>query len=246
MRKLLPFIPVLLQAQAISFLPPTGLYQSGSSLGSSTCSTCLAIADFNNDGRPDIVFSGSVLLPFAGVLLGNGDGSFRPTQPFDVIRLGPAAAITVGDFNGDGYLDVAFANSSAGLYLGKGDGTFVGPMPLPSCGDAPILAADIDRDNKQDLICGSAVFLSKGDGTFNPGHALDGSALLVADFNRDQIPDLILTNSAHQFFSALGKGDGTFQPGVSIPNWDNSQSLAAGDFNRDGIPDLVGERPNTT
>src|SRR5947209_2270006 len=92
----------------------------------------VAIADFNQDGKPDLVVGNEGVNTFS-VLLGNGDGSFQPQVTY---ATGTAvSAVAVGDFNGDGKLDVAVANyghfgydtpDSVGVFLGHGDGTFDG------------------------------------------------------------------------------------------------------------------------
>src|SRR6516162_3609420 len=90
-----------------------------------------AVADFNGDGKLDVavVNEGSNTV---SVLLGNGDGTFRPktdfatgTQPW---------GIAVGDFNGDGKLDLVVANRGAhslSILLGNGDGTFQPKTDIP-------------------------------------------------------------------------------------------------------------------
>ena len=73
------------------------------------------------------------------VLLGKGDGTFQPANSIPVGER--PIAVVVGDFNGDGHLDLAVAHSLAvgkvTVLLGKGDGTFpqrvqypVGPYPM--------------------------------------------------------------------------------------------------------------------
>ncbi len=57
-----------------------------------------AIADFNRDGRPDVVFSNS---HDVAVLLGNGDGTFINGGYFF-----SAGSPVVGDVNGDGQIDI--------------------------------------------------------------------------------------------------------------------------------------------
>jgi hypothetical protein len=77
----------------------------------------LAVADFNRDGIADLVSAndlqwtppGSLAPPSfgAGVLLGNGDGTFKPVQK--IYLTGPQTHVAVGDINGDGWADAAFA-----------------------------------------------------------------------------------------------------------------------------------------
>jgi hypothetical protein len=83
----------------------------------------LRLADFNRDGKLDIVFnvnvSGTVLL------LGHGDGTFGPPVAFQPRNSGPGLA--VADLNGDGKPDVvttAFDHDDVSYSLGNGDGTF--------------------------------------------------------------------------------------------------------------------------
>src|SRR5436305_1475348 len=65
-------------------------------------------ADFNGDGKLDLALtSGGTTV---SVLLGNGDGTFRPAVNF-ATGSGPRS-IAVGDFNGDGNLDIVTANAS--------------------------------------------------------------------------------------------------------------------------------------
>src|SRR5262245_26204061 len=79
--------------------------------------------DFNNDAIPDFVIASGNLVQ---VGLGNGDGTFRmlssTTYATEWVIQGPA----VGDFNGDGNLDVVTLNENRGQYFlpGNGDGTF--------------------------------------------------------------------------------------------------------------------------
>ena len=93
----------------------------------------VTIADFNGDGRPDLAVAGPSYSGFA-VLLGKGDGTFA--QSFAVPGCAPnmlcsgAAGypLGVGDFNGDGKLDIitsyGFGQQRGAVLLGNGDGTF--------------------------------------------------------------------------------------------------------------------------
>src|SRR5436309_588629 len=139
---LLPSSPA--QAGTVSFAPPHGY---GVGLGA------VATADFNGDGALDLAVV-NYLPGTVSVLLGNGDGTFRPTPIFFGGDNGPSS-VAVGDFNGDGRPDLVLANfksTTVSVFLGKGDGTFSMPL-LFSAGTSPAFAAvgDFNGDGKQDL-----------------------------------------------------------------------------------------------
>jgi hypothetical protein len=109
------------------------------------------------------------------VLLGNGDGSFQAKRDFGTAP-GPSS-VAVGDFNGDGILDLAVSNLLAGtisVLLGNGDGSFQPRTDFPA-GDNPfsIVADDFNGDGNLDLAVTNnngttvTVLLGNGDGTFD-------------------------------------------------------------------------------
>jgi uncharacterized protein (TIGR03437 family) len=235
-------IPLAALAQTISFLPPTGVGGGGASFVGS-CGSCVVVADFNGDGIPDIAFTVLTGLPQGYVLLGNGDGTFRPGLPLSYPASGP---LLVGDFNGDGKPDlVSFAGFTT-IYTGKGDGTFAAPLNVDLCVSSP-LVGDFNRDGKTDLICGTSLLLSNGDGSFRAGATVGSvpmeNAILVADFNGDGIPDVMLHEISGILAVVPGHGDGTFGVELAIgygvkPNSPYNPFLT-GDFNGDGRIDLL-------
>jgi hypothetical protein len=86
----------------------------------------MAAADINHDGKMDLVGVGSGY-PTISVLPGNGDGTFGATQDFTAFTggatVGSPTSFVIGDFNGDGYLDVAIAGQ--GFTVGDGYGVDV-------------------------------------------------------------------------------------------------------------------------
>lgn len=97
-------------------------------------------ADINRDGIPDLVTANytSGNTGTAGVLLGNGDGTFKPVMNATA-GLGPDG-LAVGDFNGDGIPDLVVANligNNMSVLLGNGDGTFQAQQPFDT-GTFPI------------------------------------------------------------------------------------------------------------
>jgi hypothetical protein len=209
-----------------------GAFRQGptSCLGSSNPGpVSIAVADVNGDGKPDLLVvngcaSGSAgcIDGSVGVLLGNGNGTFRPGQTYSSQGT-YAGPIAVGDVNGDGKLDVLLGNYYDGsgnisdgkvlVLLGNGDGTFHPGQGYDSGGIGllSIALADVNGDGKLDLlvenscegqICangGVAVLLGNGDGTFQAAVSYNsggsgGYSVAVGDVNGDGKLDLVVQN----------------------------------------------------
>ena len=194
------------------------------------------VGNLGSNGRLALVVTNSVSpggssYGSAGVLFGNGDGTFQPAVSYDTGG-DIAASVAIGDVNGDGIPDLAVANfcsigggcqapGEVGVLLGNSDGTF---QP-------------------------AVVYSSGGWGAYS---------IALADLRGDGILDVVVANQADNAQGSrlragmdvlLGNGDGTFQPAVSYlavglgpgatyPTG-GVNTIAAMDVNGDGIPDLV-------
>jgi hypothetical protein len=216
-------------------------------------------ADFNHDGILDLVGQfGYDLVLYDG----KGNGAFQ----FGGIagRFYPGAAGgAFGDFNNDGYLDVAFTSgigislsTSMTVMLGSSQGKFTVGSHVTAYKSGLFLVGDFNQDGKLDLIgdygLGFSVFLGNGDGTFRhlsntPG--IFGSNMVAGDFNGDgrldlAVMSLINNGSEYALYTFLGNGDGTFQSPLAVATFPESPScsfqntMVLSDFNGDGKPDI--------
>jgi FG-GAP-like repeat len=162
------------------------------------------------------------------------------------------SSIAVGDFNQDGKLDVATADSGTqeiAVMLGNGDGTFgqptyytVGPGP------ASIATAVFTSSGHLDLVVAGyttsdvSVLLGNGDGTFqapkNYTTTAASSWVGTGDFNGDRNMDLVILDPP--FISVmLGNGDGTFQPPIDASTPYSPFAVGIGYFEKNNNLDLA-------
>jgi hypothetical protein len=241
-----------------------GTFQAALSMAAGNGPNAIAVGDFNGDGKLDIMTTnfavagsprapGSIHVIENGIrlFLGNGDGTFQVAQAYAIANDSHPNSVAVGDFNGDGILDLAVTNLDTGLlniWLGNGDGTFhvarsqsIGPYPQA------VTVADFNGDGIPDLAVAAGisagtvkVLLGNGDGTFQAQSYAVGSNpyfVVTGDFNHDGIPDLAVADVSGVSI-LLGNGDGTFQAAQSFAAGSGGQ-MAVADFNRDNFPDLV-------
>jgi uncharacterized repeat protein (TIGR01451 family) len=253
-----------------------GTFETAMQFSTGPAPHSVALGDFNRDGKLDLVvantFPGSPIPGEISVLLGNGDGTFQPALYYGTGSGTGPAFVAVGDFNHDGKLDLAVANSLCGttcgntagtiiaVLLGNGDGTFLAPVNY-TVGSEPISIAvgDFNHDGKLDLAVANdngsnvSILLGNGDGTFQPAvnysTPFNPVSVAMGDFNGDGKLDLVTANNPGDDVSVLlGNGDGTFQPAVNYSAGSRPNSVAIGDFNGDdGRLDLaVADSGSTT
>lgn len=232
-----------------------GLFQPPVDYTTNTFTSGIVSGDFNQDGIPDIAAMSqgdSLTDGDVAVFLGNGDGTFR--GPVDNMLGTFPVSIAVGDFDGDGILDVAtvdyFANA-ADVSLGNGDGTFKAPVAYP-VGQGPccIVTGGLNKDGFLDLVVANtdgntmSVLLGRGDGTFKSQQVYPTGPqpefVAIGDVNMDGKADILIANYGDPSLGVfLNDGNGTFQDQVSYSVGGPDAGIAIGDLDGDGIPDVA-------
>jgi len=204
--------------------------------------------DFDGDGADDIVVGdpGSS----AWFIRNQGDATFE--SPQEIPQSNGSRWLALGDWNGDGKLDLASANlgsANVTVFLGDGDGGFKWKQTLPGSREHTLEAGDYDGDGRQDLFLGVGLpglipHRGLGNGTFEP-RAVVGNLgcveyIATGDFNADGLTDLAPTCIDFQnAFVGISKGDGTFKKTLEVLAGGSTESSAVADIDQDGVPDLA-------
>jgi hypothetical protein len=219
----------------------------------------IVVGDFNNDHQLDIVVANTGTNNI-GVLLGYGNGSFAAIVTYSIEGNSTPVAVAVGDFNNDGQLDIAVANSGAdnvGVLLGYGNGTFsVVNLYATGQDSTPwsIIVADINNDGRMDIVVANygtdsiGVLLEYSDGTFQrqasfpTGYDSKPYWITLGDFNGDNRSDIASANlNNNNVGILLGYGNGTFASIITYSTGAGSvpRCISVGDFNNDNVLDIA-------
>jgi FG-GAP-like repeat len=222
----------------------------------------LAVADFNEDGKPDIAYAytnPATNQDELHLLLNQGNGLFSDVAAPGI--LGEAGYFVVGDFNNDGHLDVAmqlqpsfysFPVITLRVFLGRGDGTFAaGPTSVVEVNGFQtfqLVAGDFDHDGFLDIAAQNGdsgpahIVMLWGNGT---GHfsrqqinGPQGFSLTTADVNGDGLPDILIPDRFGIISVVLGENNRNF-PSASSFTTNFSWPQSAGDVTGQHHVDLL-------
>ena len=242
----------------------------------------MAILDINRDGSLDLIFSSSwkdrhnIANPIlAHVYLSKGDREFKDaTEQYKIVCIG-TMGIASADLNRDGYPDLVLANkrhvydkhTDSFIYWGNEESFEIeSPVRLPTYDVENVLIADLNDDNRDDIIFSGntegkifwnhdgnfsaeshVIFKPEDDGSVKEQHL--GTALVigrkvahcaVADINGDGKNNLIVATAGGVEIHSSSK----IEKVESLIPLTNVRWVKAGDLNGDDLLDLIVSRSN--
>jgi len=230
----------------------------------------IAVADFNGDGNLDVVIANTGT-PYLTVLLGDGKGGFKPSahSPFATASYPHVHGVAVGDFNGDGKLDVvtdSWGKNQILMLTGDGAGNLNVPGRAFNVGKRPyerLRVADFNKDGVADVVTTDldqnavTILLGDGRGGFREASGSPFAAGIapwavgIDDMNKDGNLDLVVIPYAPEVKDPklvgmtvlLGDGKGGFrimrESPFSLAGCGGPDRIAVGDLNGDGLRDVV-------
>lgn len=203
----------------------------------------ISVSDMDSDGHPDFVSACEYAQCPGQIFYSNGSYQFTPVTVANLTW-----PYIIGDFNGDGKLDIA---TGSGTFLNTGGRTFqeVPNNSLPLSNGVMAVVGDFNGDGKSDVAINLpgesviSIYYSRGDGTFYEATEVDPGqypgALAVGDFNGDGRTDLAVGLMLSQQTCLLfNNANGQFTRSF-FASGASAVAMTSSDLNRDGKTDLV-------
>lgn len=221
--------------------------------------------DFNGDGDLDLAVANQSDNTVS-LLFGDGTGAFAaPTSVPATLTTGHSpTALALADFNaatysnGNSIPDLVVANqndNTVSMFICNGNGTFQARTDYPT-GASPVYVAtgDFNGDSTLDVVTANfkdntvSVLLGQTGANGNPNGTLGArtdyaagtgpTSIAVADYNRDGIPDLAITDStANAVGIMFGGAGGAFNVPFQVNVGTDPVSIVTADFDGNGTPD---------
>ncbi|MBN8555350.1 MAG: VCBS repeat-containing protein [Deltaproteobacteria bacterium] len=243
-----------------------GTFQSRFTVAADQNATDLAVADFNNDGKYDFVTANGSSNTIS-VYKNTSSTTSVSASSFLITNStteGNAVGVAVGDFNGDGYKDIATIDTGANSYVSSFQNTGVGSFgarttfSVAAFVGQSITAGNLNNDSRDDIVIGGRAanrgnyktYTSNGDKTFTlkATQVLDStgsatasanvSSIILSDVNNNGNVDILsyLDQGVNHtgIFRSLGNGDGTIAAASKVVALFNSTGGL-------GVTDITGD-----
>lgn len=238
-------------------------------VGTGNGPAAMAVADFNNDGKPDLVVAyvtdGTTLLYANQIVPGSSAATFAAGAVLGLV--GAATSVAAADFNLDGHVDLSATGASGWAMMFNqtaASATVAGFTPATNVPAnswaASVNVADFNGDGRLDLLGANlasssvcVVLNGTEPGASQPSFGAPQAftsgpgprASAVADFNNDGKPDVVTANEGDDTASVLlnttptGSDTLSFAPRADFATGQFPFSVATADFNGDGKPDFA-------
>ncbi|WP_263417067.1 FG-GAP-like repeat-containing protein [Terriglobus albidus] len=216
----------------------------------------IAQADFNRDGKPDMVYTGGTNYTDVTLRLGNGDGTFQGPSRIGIADSAQILDIVAADFDNDGIQDVAVLciGGTFDVFFGIGDGTFAAPVSVAtSASPRSIAVGDFNGDHLLDVVIGDIagnieIFNNVSSRSFILQNTIaieantDVISVGAGDFDHSGIQNIAAMTIGNPAGSGTyvlwNDGHENFRKAVLTP-FTSPAGLTIADLNQDGMADIL-------